>query len=446
MTCEEARDELIAFARGELSEERRKAIEEHLARCAGCARELEGAREVMALTQAADETSVADLADAILRSALARRASDIHLEMTGDGPRVRLRIDGVIYPGPTVTRAQYEPLVARFKRMAEQNLSERQVPQDGRFRFTEGDRELDVRVSTVPYVPGEGVVMRLIDRSNVLIGLENLGMTTGMLARVHTLIARSSGLLITTGPTGAGKSTFLYSILTLLNRPEIKVMTIEDPVELLLPGVNQLAVHRRAGVTFASGMRALMRQDPDILMPSEIRDLETLEMCVQAALTGHLVLTALHTRDATEAIQRLMDIGVAPFLVAGTLVGVVGQRLVRRVCAACRESYTPEAETLAKLGFTPNTRPATFTRGAGCAACEGVGYRGRTGLFELLLVTEAVAQRIVERAPESAMRSQALYEGALTPFIEDARVKIADGTTTVEEVARQLLGVVPAIR
>jgi type II secretory ATPase GspE/PulE/Tfp pilus assembly ATPase PilB-like protein len=446
MTCEEARDELIAYTRGELNEERTKAVEEHLARCAGCTRELEGAREVMAMAQAADETAVADMADAILRAAIQRRASDIHLEMTGDGPRVRLRIDGVIYPGPPLTRPQYEPLVTRFKLMAEQKLSIRNVPQDGRFRITEGGRDLDVRVSTVPYVPGEGVVMRLIDRASVLIGLEKLGLSLRMLEQVQEWIALPSGLLITTGPTGAGKTTFLYSVLSRLNRPEVKIMTVEDPVELLLSGVNQLAVHRRAGVTHATAMRAFMRQDPDILMPSEIRDLETAEMCAQAALTGHLVLTALHTRDATEAVQRMLDIGVAPFVVAGTLIGVIGQRLVRRVCAACRESYTPEAETVEKLGFTPDSRPAAFTRGAGCAACEGIGYRGRTGLFETLIITEEIAQRIVDRAPEAALRAQALADGALIPFQDDARAKIADGTTTVEEIARQLVGVVPAAR
>jgi type II secretory ATPase GspE/PulE/Tfp pilus assembly ATPase PilB-like protein len=440
MTCEEARDELIAYTRGELSEERTKAVEEHLARCAGCTSELEGARAVMALTQSADETSIADLAEDLIRTAIRRRASDIHLEMTTDGPRTRFRIDGVIYPGPPLPRAQYEPLVNRFKLMAAMNVTERRVPQDGRVGLDHQGNALDMRVSTVPYLLGEGVVMRLIDRANVLMGLEKLGLPPQSLAQVESLISQTTGLLINTGPTGAGKTTLLYSILSRLNRPEVKVMTVEDPVELLLPGVNQLAVRRVVGLTFATGMRALMRQDPDIFMVGELRDLETVEICIGAALTGHRVLTSLHTRDAIGAITRLMDMGVAPFLIPASVIGVIGQRLVRRVCSACRENYTPEAETLKKLGFTAEERPAAFTRGAGCASCEGLGYRGRTGLFEMLVMTDNLAQRIVERAPEAALRDQALADGALTPFLADARAKIADGTTTAEEVARRFPG------
>jgi RNA polymerase sigma factor (sigma-70 family) len=296
--------------------------------------------------------------------------------------------------------------------------------------------------------PGEGagVVVRLVDRSTASLGMEELGLAAKARTRVEAMIAHPGGLLLTTGPTGAGKSTFLYSILNRLNRPEIKIVTVEEPVKLDLPGMNQLAVHRRAGVTHATGMRALLRQDPDIIMVSNIPQMETLDLCMGAALTGHLVLSCMHTRDATEAIVRLMDVGAAPFMVAGTLIGVIGQRLVRRVCDACKESYTPEEETLKKLGFTPETRPAAFTRGAGCGACEGIGYRGRIGPFEVLTITEDVAQGIVERAAESRLRDQALAEGALIPFLDDARAKIAEGITTVEEVAGRLISVVPAGR
>lgn len=446
MTCEEARDELIAYTRGELTEERTAAIEEHLARCAGCTRELEGAREVIALTRSADEPSTAELATDLIRTAVRRRATDIHIEAVRLIGRVRYRIDGVIHSGQEIPREQYSPLVAHIKRMAQMNVTERRVPQDGRVALDYQGNLLDLRVSTVPYLYGEGVVMRLVDRSTATLGLEELGLAARARGRVEAMIARAGGLLLTTGPTGAGKSTFLYSILNQMNRSEAKVVTVEDPVKLDLPGVNQLAVHRRAGVTHATGMRALLRQDPDVLMVSNLPDMETVELCVQAAQTGHLVLSVLHTRDTPEALVRLLDVGIAPFLLAGALTGVVGQRLVRRICNACREAYSPSAETLAKLGYAPDTRPATFTHGTGCDACSDSGYRGRIGLFEILEMSDSLARGIIERAPEATLRDRALAEGTLTPFLTDARAKIADGITTVEEVARQLLGVVPAGR
>jgi type II secretory ATPase GspE/PulE/Tfp pilus assembly ATPase PilB-like protein len=251
-------------------------------------------------------------------------------------------------------------------------------------------------------------------------------------------------LIIATGPTGAGKSTLLYSILNRLNRPEVKILTVEDPVEYLLEGVNQLAVHRRVGLTFATAMRSFMRQDPDIFMVAEIRDLETAEICVQAVLTGHLVLTALHTRDATAALTRLTDMGVEPFLVATSVVGVVGQRLTRRICPACPAPYEPSEATLKDLGFTAETRPERFTHGAGCEECNGTGYRGRVGLFELLTMDDELAHMIVERAPEPHVRARALEKGMLWPFLADARAKIADGTTTAEEAARVLFEIATA--
>jgi type II secretory ATPase GspE/PulE/Tfp pilus assembly ATPase PilB-like protein len=441
MTCEEVRDELIAYARGELDADRKAEVEEHLARCSGCTRELEGSLRVLALTQMADDVSIADLAKSLVEKALQRGASDLHLEMAARGePRTRLRIGGVLHEGPSLTRQQHEPLVAHIKMMAGMNVTEKRVPQDGRIALSLEGKDYDLRVSTVPFLDGEGVVMRILDRSTVLIGLNKLGLYPRTLAQLETLIAQRDGLILTTGPTGAGKSTLLYSVLNRLNRPEVKILSVEDPVEYRLPGVNQLAVHRRSGVTFAAAMRAFMRQDPDIFMVGEMRDLETAEMCVQAALTGHLVLSALHTRDATGALTRLMDMGVEPFLVAATVIGVIGQRLVRRVCPGCQAAYEPSEETLAALGFTADRRPARFLHGTGCDACGATGYRGRIGLFELLTMSEELAHLVVARTPEASLRQRALEMDALWPFLADARAKIADGITTAEEVDRVLLG------
>jgi type II secretory ATPase GspE/PulE/Tfp pilus assembly ATPase PilB-like protein len=444
MKCEEVRDELIAYARGELEEARKTAIEEHLVRCRDCTRELEGARKVMALTQMADTGSVQALAKEVISAALARRATDIHLERSKVGPRLRFRIDGVlqVQSEPAITLDQYEPLIARFKLMAEQNLSEKRVPQDGRIAMTQDGKNYDLRVSTFPYLHGESVVMRILDQSSVLIGLNKLGLYPQTLAQIETIIARPDGMVICTGPTGAGKSTLLYSMLNKLNRREKMIMSIEDPVEYSMMGINQAQVNRRAGLTFATAMRAFMRQDPDIMMVGEIRDLETLEIAMQASLTGHLILTALHTPDATSALTRLLDIGIEPFVAAATVTGVIGQRLVRTVCPACRQPYQPEEGLLKTLGFTAAARPKEFVRGTGCSECGGTGYQGRTGLFEVLTMNQALAQMIIDREPEAAFRARALELGPLWSFAADARARIADGVTTAEEIDRVLPGLV----
>jgi type IV pilus assembly protein PilB len=445
MTCEEARDELIAYARGELSPARRAAVEEHLARCPGCTHELEGARLVMKLTQMADDGAVADLANRLIRTAVQRGASDIHLEMARPGlPRVRFRVDGVLREEFPVPPEQYDLLVMRIKRMADQNVSERRVPQDGRIAYPCEGREFDLRVSTCPYLNGEGVVVRILDRTSGLLGLDRLGFAPRTLQQVEALISEREGMILTTGPTGAGKSTLLYALLNRLNCPELQIVTVEDPVEYRLEGVNQMAVVRRVGVTYATAMRALMRQDPDIFMVAEMRDLPTAEIAVQSALMGHLVLSALHTRDATGVFSRLLNMGIEPFLIAATVIGVIGQRLVRRVCPACKAPYQPSEATLAALGFTARNRPEAFSRGAGCDACSGTGYRGRVGLFEVLTMNEELARMVAERAPEAAIRGRALELGALWPFFADARAKIGDDITTAEEVDRVLLGLYAA--
>jgi type IV pilus assembly protein PilB len=440
MTCEEVRDELVAYARGELSEERRKAVDDHLVRCGDCLHELEGARDVLGITSRADAASIKELAQQLIVTALTRRATDIHLEICGDAPRVRFRIDGVLHPqsDPAIPQKQYPLLIERIKYMAEMNLSEKRVPQDGRIAMTHDGKDYQLRVSIFPYLHGECAVIRLLDRSSVLIGLERLGLSPVPLARIEALAAQPYGLILATGPTGAGKTTLLYSLLHRLNRPERMVMTIEDPVEYALEGVNQASTNRRADLTFATALRAFMRQDPDIIMVAEIRDLETAEMEIQAALTGHLVLSVLHTPDATSALTRLTDMGAAPFVVAAAVTGVIGQRLVRRVCPACREEYQPPATLIEALAFPPGERPACFYHGAGCDACSGTGYQGRAGLLEVLTLNRELGQMITERAPEAQIRARALDLGQLWTFAADARAKIAEGITTIEEIDRVL--------
>jgi type II secretory ATPase GspE/PulE/Tfp pilus assembly ATPase PilB-like protein len=440
--CEQVRDELVAYVRDELEPDRRTEIEEHLVRCGDCTREWEGAREVMGVMKIADAASTKELVQGLVGTALQRRASDIHVEKNRGLPRVRLRIDGVLHEQPDMAPPleQYEPVIARIKSMADMNLSEKRVPQDGRIRFDHDGNEYELRVSIFPYFDGESAVARILDRSNVLIGLDRLGLDPQTLARIVAMVEQPGGLILTAGPTGAGKTTLLYSLLDRLNRPEVKVMTIEDPVEYLLPGVNQANLNRKAGLQFANALRAFLRQDPDVIMVSEIRDLETLEMMMAAAATGHLVLSTVHTPDSTSAITRLLDVGIAPFLLSATLIGVVGQRLVRRVCPACRRSYMPPEALLEALGFTAANRPETFFQGAGCPSCGNTGYQGRVGLFELLSMDKELAQMLIDRAPEAEIRSRALELDRLWSFAADARAKVAAGTTTVEEIDRVVRG------
>jgi type IV pilus assembly protein PilB len=442
MKCEEVRDELVAYVRGELEEARRDAVEEHLVRCGECARESERTRYLLEIMRLADTDSVKDQANRLIKAALERRASDVHLEGCQSAARVRFRIDGVLHEQPdlALTKEQYNPLVARIKRMADMNLTERRVPQDGRIAISHGctGREYDLRVSVFPYLHGEGVVMRILDRQDVLIGLNRLGFLPEMLARVETLIHQPAGVILVTGPAGAGKTTTLYSMLHERNRPEIKIMTLEDRVEYALDGVNQGAINPDAGLHFTNAVRALLRQDPDILMVGELHDLETISRLFGAGSVGCLAFSVMHSPDPTSAIARLIDVGLAPSGISHSLLGILGQRLVRTVCPDCRTEYHPADADLAVLGFTADSRPASFQRGQGCDRCRQSGYRGRTGLFELLTINRELAQMIVERAAEPALRARALETGCLWPFAADARAKVAQGTTTAEEVARVL--------
>jgi type IV pilus assembly protein PilB len=383
-----------------------------------------------------DEAPIIRVVNVVIQQAIKDRASDIHVEPDRRGVRIRYRVDGVLHEVMRVPKYVHAPLVSRIKIMADMNIAERRLPQDGRIHIRHEGKDFDLRVSSVPTVFGEKVVMRILDQSSVLIGLNKLGMFPETQAHLESIIVQPNGMILSTGPTGSGKTTTQYSILNKINSVEKNILTIEDPVEYQLPGLNQVHVNRKAGLTFASAMRSFLRQDPDIIMVGEIRDLETAETAVQASLTGHLVLSTVHTNDAPSTITRLMDMGVEPFLIASSVIGILAQRLGRRICQNCKEPYRPPAEALHRVGFTvEDMENVVFHRGRGCEQCRHTGYRGRMGIFEMMLINEEVADLTVKRAPLSEIRNAALANGMKTLKM-DGFQKVLEGTTTVEEVMR----------
>ncbi|PYM41731.1 MAG: type II secretion system protein GspE [Candidatus Rokuibacteriota bacterium] len=397
----------------------------------------EGAGEeedVNHLRDMAFEAPVVRLVNLLVENAIDAEASDIHVEPFEDTLRVRYRLDGILFDQEAPPRRLQAAVTSRIKLMAEMNIAERRLPQDGRIRVTVRGRRVDIRVSTIPTVHGESIVMRLLDRSSVFLPLEKLGFASAMLRRFEALIKRPHGILLVTGPTGSGKTTTLYGALDKINSPDRKIITVEDPVEYQLKGVNQIHVKPKIGLTFATGLRHIVRQDPDVILIGEIRDLETAEIAIQAALTGHLVFSTLHTNDAPAAITRLQDMGVEPYLVASVLEGVLAQRLVRRICAACRVPDTPNAADLEALGIEgAGGRP--LSRGRGCDECRGTGYRGRTGIYELFPITEDARSLILKRAPSREIRRCAIEAGMVTLRM-DGWLKACEGVTTVEEILR----------
>lgn len=390
----------------------------------------------------AQEASVIKLVNEILGEAIRARATDVHIEPYEKELTVRYRIDGVLQRAnlpPTVHR--FAPaIVSRLKIMANLNIAEKRRPQDGRITFRFRDpaagpaTEYDLRVSAIPMAFGEGVVLRVLSKSAVLLGLDQLGMPGEMLDRWDRLIDRPHGILLVTGPTGSGKSTTLYASLARIVTDEVKAITIEDPVEYHVPGVNQIQVNTKVDLTFAAGLRSVLRHDPDIIMIGEIRDRETAETAVQASLTGHLVFSTLHTNDAPGAMTRLLDMGVEPFLVTSSVEGVLAQRLVRRVCSACAAPYVPEPADLPE-GFVLR-HEGTLLRGAGCKECRGTGYRGRLGVFELLQMTDVTRELVMRRASSPQIAAAAIQRGELTTLRQDGFAKAAVGLTTLEEIAR----------
>jgi len=382
----------------------------------------------------ANQPPVIRFVNLLIREAHEARASDIHLESTRDGLLARFRVDGVLTDVPSPPRGLQAAVISRVKLLAELDIAERRAPQDGRIRVRLEERELDLRVSTVPTLYGESVVLRLLDRGGRPVGLDELGMAPDVLETFRGLAERPHGILLATGPTGSGKTTTLYAALGLRQRTAEKIITVEDPVEYHLEGVTQVPVNVKAGMTFAGALRSILRQDPDVLMVGEMRDGETAAIAIQAALTGHLVFSTLHTNDAASALSRLVDLKVEPYLIAATLEGVLAQRLVRRICPECRERYSPDPAAISLLALKPVGR-LTLERGRGCSACRNTGYRGRTGIFELLVVTDDVKQQLLKVPNPSALRELAVAQGMVT-LRRDGWSKVQAGITTVEEVLR----------
>lgn len=382
----------------------------------------------------ANQPPVVRYVNLLVRDAYDAGASDIHLEATRDGVSARFRLDGVLVGAPEPPAELHQAVVSRLKLLAELDIAERRRPQDGRIRVRLEDRELDLRVSTVPTMFGESVVLRLLDRGGRPVALSDLGMSADVLAQVERLASRPHGMLLATGPTGSGKTTTLYAALQRRDTLAEKIVTVEDPVEYQLAGITQVPVHRQAGVSFATALRSILRQDPDVVMIGEMRDGETAEIAVQAAMTGHLVFSTLHTNDAIAAVPRLLDLGIPEYLVAATVEGVLAQRLVRRICDDCREEYRPSAEQVALLAARP-TRRATLWRGAGCAKCRNTGFRGRIGIYELLVLTDDVKDAVARRAPRAELRAAAERSG-MRALRVDGWSKVEAGLTTIGEVLR----------
>ena len=387
------------------------------------------------LREMMDDAPVIRLANLIIQQALRDKASDIHIQPEASRVRVRYRIDGILHDSMTVPKKAQAPLISRIKVMADLDIAEKRAAQDGRISLRVGGAEYDFRVSTNPGVNGEKVVMRILDKKGIQVRLDQLGIPNVMMDDFDGLIQRSYGIITVTGPTGSGKSTTLYSVLNTLNSPEKNILTIEDPVEYQLPGLTQTQVNTRAKVTFASAMRTFLRQDPDIILVGEIRDPETALIATEAALTGHLVFSTLHTNDAPTAIARMIEMGIEPFLIASAVIGVLAQRLVRVICPECKEAYTPPVEAFRRLNLSMDLESVTFYRGRGCERCRQTGYRGRIGVFELMLISDHLRELILRKAPTHELRQAGLEAGMMT-LRQDAMQKILEGITTMEEALR----------
>jgi type IV pilus assembly protein PilB len=388
------------------------------------------------LREMVDEAPVVKLVNVILDQAIREGASDIHIEPHRNGLHVRYRIDGVLHDVMSPPKNLKAALVSRIKIVANLDIAERRRPQDGRIHLKVDGRDIDLRVSTLPTMFGEKVVMRILDQSNALISLNRLGMASDVQAQWEELASKPYGMILVTGPTGSGKTTTLYATLSKINTLDKNIITVEDPVEYQLPRINQVQVNPKAGLTFATGLRSILRQDPDVIMVGEIRDRETAEIAVQAALTGHLVLSTLHTNDAPSAFTRLIDMGIEPFLITSSVIGVLAQRLARTICPKCKEAYRPPREAVRRLSEElAEEQDLVLYRGAGCEFCRQTGYKGRTGVYELLVVTDRIRERVVQRASSTEIRDVARSEGFRT-MRDDGIRKVLEGVTTIEEILR----------
>lgn len=385
--------------------------------------------------QAVNDAPVVILLNNILTQAINDHASDIHFEPFEEEFRIRYRIDGTLYEMIPPPRNLALSVLSRIKVMAKMNIAEKRIPQDGRISLKLNNKPVDLRVSTIPTAFGESAVLRILDRSHVKLELNKIGMTKEMVAKIREIISKPNGIFIATGPTGAGKTTTLYSCLQEINTVDSKVITTEDPVEYDIEGLTQVAINENIGLSFAICLRSILRQDPDRIMVGEIRDLDTMNMAIQASLTGHLVLTSLHTNDSASGITRLVDMGVEPFLICSALEAVLAQRLVRKICSNCKVAFTPPEAMLKMIGLrTQDIGTKQYYKGSGCDQCNGIGYKGRLGIYELLLINDEIRKLIMERAPATKIREVAVKLGMIS-LLEDGLQKIEAGITTVEEVA-----------
>ncbi len=382
------------------------------------------------------EAPMIKLANLIIQQAVRDGASDVHVEPGEHDVKVRYRIDGVLHEIKKVPKTIQEAITSRFKVWGEIDIAKKRTAQDGRFFVTADGKKIEIRLSTFPTIYGENLVMRILDPSATILELRTLGMSSATFDSYMQLLKRTQGMVLVVGPTGSGKTTTLYATLDTISDPTLNVITIEDPVEYRLKQIRQTQVNPQAGVTFATGLRAILRQDPDVIMVGEVRDLETAQMAVRASLTGHLVFSTLHTNDASGAVTRLVDIGVEPFLISSGVSGVLAQRLARTICSSCKEPYTPPTEVLEQFGIAKQAKGRKFYRGRGCQACRFSGYRGRTGIFELLLVSDSLRDLINEKRSAAEIRRAALKNGDLRTLYREGLQKAAKGITTFEEISR----------
>src|SRR5260221_621354 len=389
------------------------------------------------------EAPIAKIVSTILEYAVNSRASDVHIEPMDDRMRVRYRIDGILYERLTLPKTVQEAVISRIKILSEMKIDEHRSPQDGRFNFKVDDKEVDLRISVLPTSFGEKIEMRLLRKSGGVPSLEELGLTGASLRNLETAMLRPHGIIIVVGPTGSGKTTTLYSVLNKLNTTRVNIVSLEDPVEYEMPGINQVQINDAVGLTFAAGLRSFLRQDPNIILVGEIRDKETTDLAIQAALTGHLVFSTLHTSDAAGVLPRLLDLGAENFLLASTMNAAVGQRIVRKICATCKETYTPAAKIIEEMKlvlgplFPPNLLNTNIQlyKGKGCEKCGDSGYLGRVGIFEVLPISEKIGKLILEHPDADSISKESIAEGMIT-MKQDGYLKVLSGVTTIEEVLR----------
>ena len=392
--------------------------------------------EVEDLLDDASEAPVIKLVNLFLSQAIRARASDIHIEPYQKEVNVRYRIDGVLYNMHALPRRFQSAITSRVKIMAKLDIAEKRLPQDGRIMIKIADKDVDIRVSVIPTTFGERIVLRLLDKRSIFYSLEEIGLSSDKLDVMNRLIRGANGIILVTGPTGSGKTTTLYGALDKINSPDKNIITIEDPVEYQLQGIGQIHVNPKIGLTFANGLRSIVRQDPDVILVGEIRDLETAEISIHAALTGHLVFSTLHTNDAAGAVTRLIDMGIEPFLVASSVVAIIAQRLVRVICPSCKEPYKPEQALLKEVGLTSSrTNKKMLYRGKGCPECLDTGYRGRTGIYEILKVDDAIRSLVLKTSDSATIKAEGVQR-AMTTLRDDGIRKVLEGTTTIEEVLR----------